>query len=191
MKTTAFVVRHGSIENPKHLLYGRLPGFPLSKLGKKQVRIVADKLAKKNIQAVFYSPLLRTKQTATAIAAKSGAPMFPSKDLIESDFYVQGRKMRDPVVQIAIKNGHNPYREPAEKIVARMKRVLFKVLEGKRRRVALVSHMEPIAFLTKSLSGGKLDGVKPNWPDRTGVVQLEFDGRKLLNAKYFAPHRFK
>ena len=42
--TTIHVMRHGEVDNPRGLLYGRLPGFGLTPLGHDMARTVAEHL---------------------------------------------------------------------------------------------------------------------------------------------------
>ncbi|WP_300766328.1 histidine phosphatase family protein [uncultured Bifidobacterium sp.] len=69
--TTIHFVRHGEVDNPGHVLYERLPGFPLSARGARMARATARYLASdprtRGISAVYSSPLERTRQTAGEI----------------------------------------------------------------------------------------------------------------------------
>ena len=67
--TTVHVVRHGEVENPTGVLYGRLAGFGLSERGRAQAEAVADALAADDVVLVRASPLQRAQETATPIAA--------------------------------------------------------------------------------------------------------------------------
>ncbi len=67
--TTLAFVRHGHVDNPRNIYYGRSPHFKLSEQGKFQAHSAADILREKPISAVFSSPTLRSRQTAQFIAA--------------------------------------------------------------------------------------------------------------------------
>ena len=69
-QTRIHLVRHGEVYNPKHVLYGRLPGFRLSDKGIRQAQAVANALADRDIVAVIASPLQRAQETAAPIAAR-------------------------------------------------------------------------------------------------------------------------
>lgn len=62
-KTIIYFLRHGEVENPKKILYGRLPGFGLSVNGKKRITEVAQELKNKNINYLYNSPLRRARET--------------------------------------------------------------------------------------------------------------------------------
>lgn len=69
--TTLHFVRHGKVDNPKHLLYERLPGFHLSAQGLRMARTTAEFIATDKAMnqavALYSSPLERTCETAQAI----------------------------------------------------------------------------------------------------------------------------
>jgi broad specificity phosphatase PhoE len=65
--TCISLVRHGRVQNPSHIFYGRLPGFPLSKKGRQEAAGTARALKNLEIEELFSSPLLRCRQTAIEI----------------------------------------------------------------------------------------------------------------------------
>lgn len=60
-------MRHGLVENPANVIYGALPGFGLSKVGRKEVADRAKELAKYPYTKIICSPLQRTKETAQIV----------------------------------------------------------------------------------------------------------------------------
>lgn len=58
------------MENPARLLYGRLPGFVLSRRGRDEARQAARYLARRGIRALYSSPLLRACQSALILATE-------------------------------------------------------------------------------------------------------------------------
>lgn len=56
MATTIALIRHGEVENPDKLYYGRLPGFGLSQLGQRQAAAARDYLQHQSPAAIFSSP---------------------------------------------------------------------------------------------------------------------------------------
>jgi broad specificity phosphatase PhoE len=71
-ETTIHLIRHGEVHNPRGILYGRLPRFPLSAHGRRQARSTASVLKRYPIRALFSSPLLRARQTAREISRERG-----------------------------------------------------------------------------------------------------------------------
>ncbi len=66
-QTTISLIRHGQVYNPGRVIYGRLPGFGLSNVGKRQVESTAEYLRLTNLAVIYSSPLLRARETADII----------------------------------------------------------------------------------------------------------------------------
>ena len=67
--TVVHLMRHGEVHNPDGILYGRLPGYLLSELGREMADTVARFLADHDVVRVVASPLERAQETAGPIAA--------------------------------------------------------------------------------------------------------------------------
>jgi broad specificity phosphatase PhoE len=65
-----YLIRHGEVENPNKILYGRLPGFHLSAKGIVEIQQLAEKLKNGNmkISKIYTSPLERAVESAEIIA---------------------------------------------------------------------------------------------------------------------------
>lgn len=82
--TTIYLVRHGDVENPQQVYYGRLSGFPLSELGRRQAAAAGRALHDRPIAAIFASPQLRAQETARAIQdALPKPPPFHTEPLVD------------------------------------------------------------------------------------------------------------
>jgi len=68
-----YLVRHGEVSNPDHVVYADLPGFPLSRRGRIEAAVVAAHLAAEEVDVVVVSPLERAIETAIPIATALGA----------------------------------------------------------------------------------------------------------------------
>src|SRR5215472_17984970 len=90
--TTSIVhlVRHGEVDNPRGVLYGRLPDFHLSEAGRVMAKAAADFLADRYITVVRSSPLERAVETAEPIAAEFGLPIATDDRLIEAANHFEG-----------------------------------------------------------------------------------------------------
>ncbi|MBL7159755.1 histidine phosphatase family protein, partial [Candidatus Microgenomates bacterium] len=51
-ETTIYLVRHCEYENPRRVVPGRLPGFPLSAEGKENAKLLANYFKDKKIAAI-------------------------------------------------------------------------------------------------------------------------------------------
>ncbi len=82
-----YLVRHGDVFNPRGLIYGRLSGFRLSKIGIKEAEKAGEYLdslgAKPEI--IITSPLLRTVQTAKIIQT-----FFPDVEIVKEEKIIEG-----------------------------------------------------------------------------------------------------
>ena len=70
-RTTIHLMRHGEVHNPEGVLYGRLPGYHLSDLGREMAAQVADVLSASghDVVGVVTSPLERAVETGAPTAA--------------------------------------------------------------------------------------------------------------------------
>ena len=82
----AFLIRHGEVENPDKVVYGRLPGFRLSAEGRAQLDRTRAWLAERTSLETarwYSSPLERATETAE-ILAPPGADIRADARLIEA-----------------------------------------------------------------------------------------------------------
>jgi probable phosphoglycerate mutase len=88
------LMRHAEVENPHGILYGYLPGFPLSARGRKQAAAVGRSLRGSGLKRILHSPLDRARETAEIVnrELESPVPLQPEPALREADFsrYLQG-----------------------------------------------------------------------------------------------------
>lgn len=66
--TTILFVRHADVHNPNDIVYGRLPRFGLSTIGREEAARTAATLQPEPITAIYSSPQLRARQTGATIA---------------------------------------------------------------------------------------------------------------------------
>ena len=86
--TVVLLVRHGQTPTTGKLLPGRAPGLHLSETGQAQAQAVGRRLAsqeKLKVDAIYASPLERTKETAGFIADALGLKVKTDKGLLEAD----------------------------------------------------------------------------------------------------------
>jgi len=169
MVTRIDLVRHGEVFNPDKVLYGRLDGFRLSERGQQQAQLVADYLAepRRDIVAVYASPLQRAQETATPIAAAYGLPILSDERLLEAGSKFEGstiganpKQLLHPKAWPLLRNPFTPswgepFAEQADRMVA--------VIEEARREyagheVVIVSHQSPIWMARRALEGKRLWG---------------------------------
>jgi probable phosphomutase (TIGR03848 family) len=85
--TTVLLVRHGTTPTTGQSLPGRAPGLHLADAGVRQAERAAERLAElTKVDAVYCSPLERTRETAKPIGAALGLKPKMARGLLECDF---------------------------------------------------------------------------------------------------------
>ncbi|KSU57018.1 MULTISPECIES: histidine phosphatase family protein [Gordonia] len=197
MHTIVHMMRHGEVDNPDGILYGRLPGFRLSGDGQAQARKVADTLADHDVKAVFASPLQRAQETATPIAAAHGVPILTNDDLIEADNVFEGLKvsvgdgaLSKPRHWPKLRDPFTPsWGEPYIQLAHRMLAAANKARDAARGHEAVcVSHQLPVYTLRRFLEGQRL------WHDPrrrqcslASLTSLIYDDDALVDIIYSEP----
>lgn len=158
MTTTIYLMRHGQVHNPKDILYGRLPRFHLSQEGERKVSMQALRLKMEKLDAIYCSPLFRTRQTAGIIAKVVGIKPKISSLITEVRLIIQGmplsvfRKTIQP--DIYDKKYTDKGQEGAEEIITRMRKFMKMILKKHEgQRILVISHGDPIVILKSYLSG--------------------------------------
>lgn len=90
--TIVHVCRHGQVQNPDHVLYGRLPGYGLSELGQAMAQRLGEHFAQTPLDHLRVSPLQRAKETLAPIAARhADLPITEEPRVIEAANVFEGR----------------------------------------------------------------------------------------------------
>jgi broad specificity phosphatase PhoE len=85
--TIFHLVRHGEhVLRGRGILAGRTPGVGLTATGHAEIAAVAERLAGEPIDAIYASPLQRTKESAVILAGRLDLPVQYRDDIIELDF---------------------------------------------------------------------------------------------------------
>ena len=193
---TIHLVRHGEVENPKGIIYGRLPGFHLSERGRRQAEAAAERLKDADIGAIWASPLERAQETATFIAERHGLAVTTDDRLLESVNSFEGvgktayALLRNPRHWWRFRNPMKPsWGESFRDIQARMTSAVTDAIGAAGgREVVVVSHMTPVIVARNSLARRRVPPWLPVTPCQTGsVTTLVLEGGKVLEASYAAP----
>ena len=196
-ETVVHLVRHGQVENPRRVLYGRLPGYHLSARGQAQAELLAGHFAGARLAAVLASPLERAQQTAAPIAAAHGLKVRTDLRLIENSTIFEGAAgnlawyiLRHPKLWWKLRDLRAP--SWGERNVDMVERV-HAVVDAAReefagRQVVLVSHQGPIWVARLAFERRRLS----HWPGRrrctlASVTTLTFDGDQLTGVGYAEP----
>lgn len=161
-RTIVHLMRHGEVENPGGVLYGRLPEFYLSDLGHQMAERAADFLAKNEIVHVVASPLERAQQTAAPLSKILDAPITTDDRVIEADNLFEGRTVgagpkafRHPKNWWMLRNPWRPsWGEPYKEIAARMQAAVADARDAARGHEAvIVSHQLPVWIARQAYEG--------------------------------------
>ncbi|GAB3416987.1 histidine phosphatase family protein [Flindersiella endophytica] len=197
MKTIVHLLRHGEVDNPAKILYGRLPGYHLSPLGRKMAERIAESVVDRKIVHLGASPLERAQETALPIATTFGMPVATDDRLIEAANLFEGQKfglgdgaLRHPGAWWHLRNPLRPsWGEPYRDIVVRMLAAMGdarKAAEG--REALLVSHQLPIWTVRSYVEGRRL------WHDPrkrectlASLTSFVYDGDRIVSVEYSEP----
>lgn len=196
-RTVVHLLRHGEVDNPDGILYGRLPGFRLSEVGLRQAELLATHLADREVVAVVASPLLRAQQTAEPIAAEHGLELVTDEGLLEAGNVFEGSRVSvgDGVLRQwrhwpKLRNPFRPsWGEPYRDIASRMLAAVHRARERAAGHEAVcVSHQLPIWTLRRALQGQR------PWHDPrrrqcslASLTSLVFADEKLVEVIYTEP----
>jgi len=84
--TIIHLLRHGEHMLLGRVLAGRMPGVGLSPQGRVQIEACADRLAGERIEAIYSSPMQRTRETAEIVGQRLHLPVRLCEGVVELDF---------------------------------------------------------------------------------------------------------
>jgi probable phosphoglycerate mutase len=160
-------VRHGRTPTTGKLLPGRAAGLHLSDDGRAQAHAVAERLSVlRSIDAVYSSPLERTRETAAPIAAARGLKVRIERGLLEADIGDwTGRELkavrRAPEWK-AVQRHPSGFRFPGGESFLELQGRMVATVERLRAAhpggtVVAVSHADPIKAAVAHALGTHLD----------------------------------
>ena len=195
--TVVHLMRHGEVFNPEGVLYGRLPGYHLSDLGRQMAQTVAESFRGHDITYLAASPLERAQETAQPFAGEFGLPVATDHRLIEAANHFQGMKfgvgdgsLRHPghwrfLVNPVRPSWGEPYRLQAGRVLAAL---------GDARDAAaghealLVSHQLPV-WVTRCFVEGRKLWHDPRKRECTlaSVTTFTYVGDEIVAVSYSEP----
>jgi len=164
--TRLVLVRHAVTEQTGPVLSGRTPGIDLSEDGRRQAKVLAERLADANLAAVYASPIERTLQTAEFVAAPHGLEVRSLDGVLEADYGEwTGGKLAElaktevwTTVQRAPSRARFPGGEGLAAMQARVVAALDElILAHPGEAVVVVSHADPIKAAVAHYTGMHLD----------------------------------
>jgi len=195
-RTIVHLVRHGEVDNPKGLLYGRLPDYHLSATGQEMALRVTEYLRGNDIVHLRCSPLERAQETMTPLAEALALPVTTDGRVIEAANYLEGLKvtltgtLRRPRSWWLFRNPLTPtWGEPYVEIVARMRLAMRDAAEAADGHEAvIVSHQLPIWMARCAAEGRRL----PHDPRRrqctlASVTSFTYLDGRVSSISYHEP----
>jgi broad specificity phosphatase PhoE len=196
--TLVHLVRHGLVENPRRLVYGRLPGFHLSPDGRAQAEAAARRLTGRPIAALYSSPLERARETADLIAGELGLPVDVRDGLTEAALaavwegleWAHVRKAHAAQWETYL---HRPMEladvpETVAALADRMARAIRDLAAAHPgAEVAAVSHGDPIKAGVLALTGGDLADLNRFYLPTGGIVSVRIEPERAIIAERWTP----
>ncbi|HJY03478.1 MAG TPA: histidine phosphatase family protein [Streptosporangiaceae bacterium] len=155
--TVTALLRHGQTPMSVQKRYAGRTDAPLTEVGVQQAAAAAKRLASAGLGVIVTSPLLRTVQTAQAVAAVTGAAVVTDDGFRETDFgawegltfaEVRERWPAEISAWLADPEVAPPGGESFTDVSARVTAALDRVLAARAgQTVLIVSHVTPIKML--------------------------------------------
>ncbi len=190
--TTLWLVRHGVTSHTGHRLSGWMPDVHLTEEGRAQADATAELLSRMNLEAVYSSPIDRTRETAAAIAARHGLPVRTRRTIGEVEygkwtnrsFKVLSRNKLWSVVQrwpsaVRFPDGET-LREVQSRALGEMEKIAEQHPNG---MVCVVSHADVIKLVLAHYLGIHIDLFQRIViaPASVSGVRLTPDGPRILS----------
>jgi broad specificity phosphatase PhoE len=196
MSSTVHVIRHGEVENPEKILYGRQPGWRLSERGKEMAEVIGDWSKSLDLGALHVSPLQRAQETAAPIARAHSISITTDEKLIEAANIFEGKKfelgsgvLRHPA---SWKHLYNPWKpswgEPYEEQITRMLAAIFDAKKAANGKDAIVvSHQLPIWILRSAIEGRRLlHDPRKRECTLASVTSVHFDDDEMISGTSYS-----
>jgi probable phosphoglycerate mutase len=165
--TTILLVRHGTTPTTGRSLPGRAPGLHLADEGVRQAERAGERLAElRQVDALYCSPLERTRETAAPIGKALGIKPKVARGLLECDFGDwTGATLKDlfklPEWR-TVQKAPSAFRFPNGESFTEMQVRIVSTLERLRTQhpggtIVCVSHADPIKAAVAHAMGTHLD----------------------------------
>jgi broad specificity phosphatase PhoE len=191
MSSTVHVIRHGEVENPKKILYGRQPGWRLSERGQAMAQVIGEWSKEIDLGALHVSPLQRAQETAAPISAAHNIAITTDERLIEAANIFEGKSfepgsgvLKHPASWRHLYNPFKPsWGEPYEEQINRMLAAVFAAKDAaKGKDAVVVSHQLPIWSLRSAIEGRSLlHDPRKRICTLASVTSVHFDDEGLIS----------
>lgn len=196
MVTRVYLVRHAeAMGNINETFQGRTDEN-ITEKGYKQLRELSERFKDIQLDVIYSSPLIRTRETADAVNKYHGLEVTYDERLIEINGGVwEGKNWSDLPVLYPVEFNlwanemHKFYIEDGETVVEvsdRMQKAVGEIVsQNKGKNIAIVSHGCAIKTYICFASGNKLDKIQDvGWSDNTSVSLIEYGDDLIPNLLY-------
>lgn len=200
---TVHVVRHGQVDNPDKVFYGRLPGFDLHENGKEQARLAGkyliDCIAEPAATLVVASPMLRAQTTPKIIAEKLGVDDLRTEEAVNEVKCPHDGKSMSEMIAINWRIYGSPpeweqFCDVGERVVSTLRKLAGEGSHaangGQLRHVVLVSHGDCVACSRLWGMGREFNQIErtrlqnEGYPTYCSVTSLQINAKgQCLNMK--------
>ncbi len=166
--TLIYLIRHCTNDFGGRIICGRRPGIWLNERGRRQAAELAEALVGQGLNAVYASPLERTRQTAEIIAERQGLKISPDERLLEINYGQWTGLTEHDLSSDLLWKRYNTFRIgtriPGGEIMAEVQARMIACIEEIRGtyregRVGLVSHGDPIKTVLAYYMGFSLETI--------------------------------
>ncbi|MDR5711150.1 histidine phosphatase family protein [Nesterenkonia flava] len=206
-EATVHLVRHGEVHNPDRVLYGRLPGFGLSDLGRRMAEGIADYFGDRAengrpVHLLASSPLQRAQETVAPLSKRLGLPVTIEERVLEAENAFEGlssvkRQLRRPkhwplLINPFRPSWGEPYKAQVTRVLAAVKDLADQAVQehGDGADVVVVSHQLPI-WVTRLWAEQR-----PLWHDPrsrectlTSITSLHIGPSGVESVSYHEPNK--
>lgn len=196
-RTVVHLLRHGEVHNPTGILYGRLPGYHLSQLGREMAERIAETLRDRDITHLVASPLDRAQETAQPVAEALRLDIVTDRRVIEAGNLFEGKTfgvgdgaLLRPSSWWYLRNPWKPsWGEPYRQIVSRMLAAMGDARDAARGNEALVvSHQLPI-WVVRSMAEGRryLHDPRRRQCTLASLTSFTYQADEIVSVAYSEP----
>lgn len=188
------LARHGESEgNFAGSLQGSRFDTPLSARGRRQAEALAIRLADEGLDAVWSSPMVRAKETASTVAAPHGLGVSIDADLVEFDWGVWSGRPFDAALEEEVSSVRTRWRagetdlapaggESPARVALRAERFLTRLRATGTRAPLVVAHGRFNRILMTLLLGRELSRMDEIRQRNGSLSVFEWDGSGAASA---------
>jgi len=196
---TIHLIRHGEVDNPHRVVYADIPGFSLSEKGRLQAEATGAYLSDKPPTLIVSSPLDRAVETASIIAAATGADVITDARLSEWGLGVHWRGAAWAELPKAFPGELEAYLadptnlpfspESIDQVAERIHAAVTEFTTAASGPIAFVSHEDPIHAAALRLTDEHPARFHADKPTHCSVTTLVPGTKHWSRTAYWAPEQ--